>query len=91
MFFSENSKIGIAVLSIGLGFYFLGFLFMLDRALLCLANFAFITGLCLLVGVQGTIKFLTRPAKMKGSIAFLAGFILIVIGKWGFTLAGFLV
>lgn len=48
----------------------------------------FLIGLTLIIGVQKTIVFFTRPQKLKGTAAFSAGIILILI-RWPLT--GFLI
>ena len=90
LFYDDNKKIGIGLIVIGLVFYFLGMLFMLDRGFLAIGNLAFIMGMVILVGPTNTVGFFTRKSKVKGSVCFLAGFVLIVIGWFGFTCAGFL-
>ena len=90
LFYDDNKKIGIGLIVIGLVFYFLGMLFMLDRGFLAIGNLAFIMGMVILVGPTNTVGFFTRKSKVKGSVCFFAGFVLIVIGWFGFTCAGFL-
>ena len=90
LFYDDNKKIGIGLTIIGLVFYFLGLLFMLDRGFLAIGNLAFIMGIVILVGPANTVGFFTRKTKLKGSICFFTGFVLIVIGWFGFTFAGFM-
>jgi hypothetical protein len=47
-------------------------------------------GVVALVGFKNTITFFTRSSKIKGSVFFFLGLILIVTGWYLFTLAGFL-
>ena len=89
-FFDDNQKIGIGLISIGVLFYVLGVMWFLDRGLLCIGNFAFLMGLCSMIGPQFTLEFFMRKTKRKGSIFYLGGFILIIIGLPFFTLAGWL-
>jgi hypothetical protein len=48
----------------------------------------FLIGLTLIIGVQKTVVFFTRPQKLKGTAAFTAGIILILL-RWPLT--GFLI
>ena len=90
LFYDDNKKIGIGLIVIGLVFYFLGLLFLLDRGFLAIGNLAFIMGLVIIVGPANTVAFFMRKTKMKGSACFFAGFLMIVIGWFGFTFFGFL-
>ena len=89
LFYDDNKKIGIGLIVIGLVFYFLGLLFMLDRGFLAIGNLAFIMGLVILVGPANTVAFFMRKTKMAGSACFFAGFVMIVIGWFGFVFLGF--
>ena len=90
LFYDDNKKIGIGLIVIGLIFYSLGLLFLLDRGFLAIGNLAFIMGLVIIVGPANTVAFFMRKTKMKGSACFFAGFFMIVIGWFGFTILGFL-
>ena len=90
LFYDDNKKIGIGLILIGLVFYFLGMLFMLDRGFLAIGNLAFIMGLVILVGPANTVGFFMRKNKMVGSACFFIGFVMIVIGWFGFTFFGFM-
>ena len=90
LFYDDNKKIGIGLIVIGLIFYFLGLLFMLDRGFLAIGNLAFIMGLVVVIGPANTLAFFMRKTKMKGSACFFAGFVMIVIGWFGFTSVGFI-
>ena len=90
LFYDDSKKIGVGLILIGLVFYFLGILFMLDRGFLCIGNLSFIMGLVVLVGPANTGSFFLRKGKVQGSAFFFGGFVLIVIGWMLFTTAGFL-
>ena len=90
LFYDDNKKIGIGLIVIGLVFYFLGLLFMLDRGFLAIGNLAFIMGLVILVGPSNTVAFFMRKTKMKGSLCFFVGFLMIVVGWFGFVFLGFM-
>lgn len=51
---------------------------------------AFIGGFVMLLGFWGTTQFFIKRSKIKGSIMFFLGFLLIVVGFTGFTIIGFL-
>ena len=54
----------------------------------CPKQILFLIGLTLIIGVQKTIVFFSRRQKLKGTAAFVAGIILILI-RWPLT--GFMV
>ncbi|KAH0488240.1 MAG: hypothetical protein KVP17_005185 [Porospora cf. gigantea B] len=72
--------------SLGLGLWLLGTVLLLDRVLLTLGNMAFMTGIAAIIGLQKTVRFFVRPVKLKGSLFFLGGMVLIMV-RW--RLAGF--
>ncbi|KAJ5152626.1 Protein transport protein GOT1 [Penicillium canariense] len=53
-----------------------------------MGNILFLIGLTLIIGFQKTIVFFSRPQKLKGTAAFAAGIILILL-RWPLT--GFLI
>ena len=73
---------------IGAFFYVLGVVMFLDRGFLAMGNFAFLMGLCSLIGLKGAVQFFGR--KLKGSVFYFGGFVMILIGWPFFTTAGFL-
>ena len=81
----NNLELGTVVLGLSFTCYFLGIVFILDRALLMLGNvfklfyikLLFIVGMIVLVGFQESLAFFAR--KIKGSISFFCGMFLIVI------------
>jgi len=54
-----------------------------DRAMLAMGNILFLLGLLILIGPQKTLLFFARRQKLKGTAAFTAGIILILI-RWPF-------
>ena len=46
-------------------------------------------GVVALVGLKNAVSFFTRSSKIQGSMFFFAGFIIIMVGWWMFTLLGF--
>jgi len=79
--FSDNTKIGSALLFLGCVFLFLGCLFLFDSAMLALGDILFLTGLLLTIGVSRTVRFFSRPERMRGIISFFGGIFLVLI-RW---------
>ncbi|KAE8140593.1 Got1-domain-containing protein [Aspergillus pseudotamarii] len=88
MWLSDNQKIGVIFCSGGALFLFGGVLLFFDRSLLAMGNILFLIGLTLIIGVQKTLAFFSRRQKLKGTAAFTAGIILILL-RWPLT--GFLI
>lgn len=59
-----------------------------DRAMLAMGNILFLLGLTLVIGLQKTAVFFARRQKLKGTGAFAAGILLILL-RWPLT--GFLI
>lgn len=59
-----------------------------DRAMLAMGNILFLLGLTLIIGPQKTAVFFARRKKLKGTAAFAAGIVLILL-RW--PLVGFLI
>lgn len=78
--FTDLQKIGIGLSGFGMFFLFLGILFLFDKGLLAIGNILFITGICLIIGLERTIKFFFGPLKLKGSLFFFGGVIIVLIG-----------
>ncbi|OOO10980.1 Vesicle transport protein, Got1/SFT2-like [Aspergillus oryzae] len=88
MWLSDNQKIGVIFCSGGALFLFGGVLLFFDRSLLAMGNILFLIGLTLIIGVQKTLAFFSRRQKLKGTAAFTAGILLILL-RWPLT--GFLI
>ncbi|KAI1158182.1 Got1-like family protein [Nemania serpens] len=73
-----------------LGGFFLigGVVLFFDRAMLAMGNILFLIGLTIIIGPQKTLIFFARRQKAKGTAAFFAGLLLILL-RW--PLVGFLV
>lgn len=65
-----------------------GVLMFFDRSMLAMGNILFLIGLTLIIGWQKTFVFFARRQKLKGTAAFMAGIVLIIL-RWPLT--GFLV
>ncbi|EME88741.1 uncharacterized protein MYCFIDRAFT_185301 [Pseudocercospora fijiensis CIRAD86] len=85
---SDSQKIGVAFCTGGGFFLLFGLILLFDRALLAMGDILFLIGITLLLGPQRTFAFFARKQKWRGSLAFWAGILLILI-RWPFI--GFLV
>ena len=81
MVFSDNTKIGTGMLFLGCVFLILGVVFFFDSAMLALGDILFLTGLTLTIGVSRTIRFFSRPDRMRGIVAFFGGVVLVFL-RW---------
>jgi Got1/Sft2-like family len=81
--FSDNTKLGTGLLFLGCVFLFLGVLFLFDSALLALGDIMFLIGLVLTIGMSRTIRFFSRPDRMRGIVTFFGGIFLVLI-RWPF-------
>lgn len=81
-------EIGAALVSFGVLFLFLGIILFFDAALLALGNVLFTSGITLLIGPQKTFYFFARKQKLRGTICFFVG-MLLVFAKW--TIIGMMV
>ncbi|KIK68897.1 hypothetical protein GYMLUDRAFT_34900 [Collybiopsis luxurians FD-317 M1] len=83
MWLTDGQKIGVALTTFGGLFMLLGVMLFFDGALLALGNILFISGLTLIIGPRKTFYFFARREKLRGTICFLGG-ILLVFFKWPF-------
>jgi len=74
-------EIGAGLVSFGTFFIFLGIILFFDAALLALGNVLFTAGIALLIGPQKTFYFFARKQKIRGTICFFTGMVL-VFCKW---------
>jgi len=80
MLVGDNMKIGIGLCGLGAALGALGVMLMFDRVLLSMANISFIMGMTALIGPSKTMRFFLMPKKLKGSIVYFTGFLVIVYG-----------
>jgi len=80
MIFTDLQKIGIGLSGFGVFFLTLGVFLFLDRGLLAIGNLLFLVGLCLIIGLERTMKFFFQKQKLKGSAFFLGGIVIVLIG-----------
>lgn len=72
----------------------IGVMLFFDGGLLAIGNILFLAGLLLVIGMQRSVFFFLRKGKIRGSLAFFGG-ILLVFLKWpvigmGLELFGFI-
>ncbi|KAE9408560.1 Got1-domain-containing protein [Gymnopus androsaceus JB14] len=83
MWLTDAQKIGVALTTFGALFMLLGVMLFFDGALLALGNILFVSGLTLIIGPRKTFYFFARREKLRGTICFIGG-ILMVFFKWPF-------
>jgi hypothetical protein len=88
---TERQKFGVGFTAGGFFFFMLGIFTFFDSGFLALGNVLFIIGLVLIIGPQRTITFFTRPNKIRGSLCFMLGILLILLKHsfFGFILESF--
>lgn len=85
---NRSPEVGAAFTSGGALFLLLGVFFFFDRALLAMGNILLLIGVTALIGPSKTLLFFADRRKWKGTAAFAAGIILILM-RW--ALIGFCV
>ncbi|KAI3404754.1 GOT1 [Candida oxycetoniae] len=88
---SERQKFGVGFTAGGIFFFLFGIITFFDPGFLALGNLLFIIGLILIIGPQRTLLFFTRPTKIRGTVFFALGIILILLKRSfiGFILESF--
>ncbi|KAJ2029372.1 Golgi Transport [Coemansia sp. S2] len=81
MWLSDTQKIGVGLSAFGFALIGLGVVLFFDAGLIAIGNILFLAGMSMIIGVQKTTFFFTRRDKLRGSIAFFAGFLLVLV-KW---------
>ncbi|CAF2623094.1 unnamed protein product [Rotaria sp. Silwood2] len=81
---SDLQKIGLGLTIFGVGFIFLGMIFLFDKGLLAVGNILFLGGLCMIIGLERTCRFFFQSFKIKGTALFFGGILLVLIG-WPLT------
>ena len=82
--FSDNTKIGGALVFLGALFTVLGVMLFFDKALLTMGNVMFLMGFAFLSGVSRTLAFFAARARIRGTVCFFFGVFMILMG-WTFT------
>lgn len=81
-------EFGVGFTAGGIFFFLFGIMAFFDSAFLALGNILFVIGLILIIGPQRTVTFFTRPTKMRGTLCFCTG-ILLILAKRSFI--GFII
>ncbi|CAM2704386.1 unnamed protein product [Rotaria socialis] len=96
---SNLQKIGLGLTIFGVGFIFLGMIFLFDKGLLVVGNILFLCGLSMIIGLERTVRFFFQSYKAKATAFFFGGFLLVLFGWpligmiiefYGFFLLGFI-
>ena len=85
---NENKQIGIGLCIIGIICMTIGVMMFFERKLLAMGDLAFLAGLGVLLGPQGLYRFFSPQKKLKGTVCFFGGFLIIV---WGYSFIGFVI
>ncbi|CAG8516731.1 5048_t:CDS:2 [Acaulospora morrowiae] len=81
MWLSDTQKIGVGLTAFGTFFIFLGVMLFFDGGLLAIGNILFLSGITLIIGFNKTLAFFARKNKIRGTLCFFGGFILVFF-KW---------
>ncbi|CAG8437253.1 12181_t:CDS:2 [Funneliformis caledonium] len=85
MWLSDTQKIGVGLTAFGIIMMVLGILLFFDGGLLAIGNILFLSGITLIIGFKKTIIFFfARKDKIRGTIFFFGGIILLVFVKMPF-------
>ncbi|KAK8793580.1 hypothetical protein JH06_1123 [Blastocystis sp. subtype 4] len=82
--FSDNRKIGVILVSLGVTLLVLGVILFFDSALLAMGNILFLGGMPFLFGFMRCLHFFNpfeNPSKWKGLICFFSGIVLVLM-RW---------
>uniref|UniRef100_A0A6M2DWE1 Putative vesicle-mediated transport corethrella appendiculata n=1 Tax=Xenopsylla cheopis TaxID=163159 RepID=A0A6M2DWE1_XENCH len=77
---NDVQKIGVGLAGFGIAFLFLGVLLLFDKGLLAIGNILFICGLACVIGLERTFRFFFQRHKVKASVCFFGGIIVVLIG-----------
>jgi len=78
---ADTRVLGIGLTLFGALFLLLGCALLFDKGLLVMGNVLFLAGTVLLIGAQRTVYFFfRRPDKLRGTICFLGGIVVVLLG-----------
>lgn len=91
LWLTQLQKLGVVFTAGGVFFFVAGVLSFFSARLLAMGNVLFVAGVVMVIGPQKTIVFFTRPQKLRGSLCFVLGLVLIFAKRpfWGFLLEMF--
>ncbi|XP_078276592.1 vesicle transport protein GOT1A [Rhinoraja longicauda] len=79
--FTDTQRFGVGLMGFGVFFLLFGILLYFDRVLLALGNILFLCGLPFITGLRNTFQFFCQRRKLRGSIFFLGGVVLVLL-RW---------
>ncbi|ORY98707.1 vesicle transport protein [Syncephalastrum racemosum] len=74
-------EIGVGLTAFGVFFMLLGVFLFFDAGLLAIGNILFVSGITLTIGAQRTMSFFAQKSKIRGTICFAFGILLVFI-RW---------
>ncbi|CAF3614174.1 unnamed protein product [Rotaria sp. Silwood1] len=77
---SDFQKIGLGLSIFGVGFIFLGMIFLFDKGLLAVGNILFLAGLSMIIGFERTFRFFFQRTKIKATFLFFGGIGIVLFG-----------
>ncbi|CDW56635.1 vesicle transport protein GOT1B [Trichuris trichiura] len=77
---TDCQKIGVGLAGFGVTFVLLGVVMLFDKGLLAIGNVLFISGLTFVIGIGRTLRFFFQPHKLKGTMFFFTGIIVVLVG-----------
>ncbi|CAF3185154.1 unnamed protein product [Rotaria sp. Silwood2] len=77
---SDFQKIGLGLSIFGVGFIFLGMIFLFDKGLLAVGNILFLAGLSMIIGFERTFRFFFQRTKIKATFLFFGGIAIVLFG-----------
>ncbi len=83
--FSDNQKVGMLMVALGLLFLALGVVLFFDAGLLTIGNALLLTGFPFIIGWQKTLLFFNpfkRRDRVRGILCFFGGILLVFILRW---------
>ncbi|KAJ1999162.1 Golgi Transport [Coemansia thaxteri] len=81
MWLTDTQKVGVGLSAFGFALIGLGVVLFFDAGLIAIGNILFLAGVSMIIGFQKALYFFTRRDKLRGSVAFFAGFFLVLV-KW---------
>ncbi|OBA19340.1 Got1-domain-containing protein [Metschnikowia bicuspidata var. bicuspidata NRRL YB-4993] len=79
LWLTERQKYGVASTAAGVVFFLLGIVTFFDSSLLAIGNILFIIGVVLIIGPSRALYFFARPTKIKPTLFFFGGIVLILM------------
>ena len=79
---SDNTKIGVFLMGLGSLFLWLGVMFLFDSVLLGLGNVLFLSGFVFVFGFMKATRVLMKKSRLRFTIPFLGGILLVLLGGW---------